>query len=153
MATIKDSIGIKSTPEKIFEDLIKVFSTQKDFKRWHKDHVKCQWIKGKPFEEGSILYVEEFYHGELHKMKFRSTQLEPNRKIEYRLLFPMSIICPKGSFIVEPKGESCIFTAILNFRFGWLLSRFANSKVEAMRDHMREEGENLKKIVEESPVE
>lgn len=148
---MKDSIEIKTTPGRIFNGLIKVFSSQEYFKKWHKDHVKCYWVKGRPFEEGSILYVEEYYHGELHKMKFRSTLLEPNRKIEYKLLFPMSIICPKGSFTFEPKGKSCIFTATLNFRFGWLFSKFAKSNVEAMRKHMREEGENLKKLFEECP--
>jgi len=148
METVKDSIVIKTTPEKIFDGLIKIFSSQGYFKKWHKDHVKCQWLKGKPFEEGSILYVEEYIHGELHKMKFLSTQLEPNRKIEYRLLFPMSVICLRGSFTVEPKGESCIFTATLTFRFGWLFTKFAKNNVEAMKNHMREEGKNLKKIIE-----
>jgi hypothetical protein len=148
MDTVKDIIEIKTTPEKIFDGLIKVFSSQEYFKKWHKDHVKCQWLKGKPFEEGSILYVEEYLHGELHKMKFLTTQLEPNRKVEYRLLFPMSIICPRGSFTVEPKEESSIFTATLTFRFGWLFTKFAKSNVEGMKNHMREEGENLKKLLE-----
>ena len=148
MVTVKDAIEIKTTPEAIFDGLIKVFSSQEYFKKWHKDHVKCQWLKGKPFEEGSILYVEEYLHGKLHKMKFLSTQLEPNRKIEYKLLFPMSMICPRGSFTVEPKEESSIFTATLTFRFGWLFTKFAKSNVEAMKSHMREEGENLKKLIE-----
>jgi hypothetical protein len=81
-------------------------------------------------------------------MKFLTTQLEPNRKVEYRLLFPMSIICPRGSFTVEPKEESSIFTATLTFRFGWLFTKFAKSNVEGMKNHMREEGENLKKLLE-----
>ena len=148
METLKDRIEIKAIPEKIFDGLIKVFSSQKYFKQWHKEHVKCQWLKGKPFEEGSILYVEEYLHGELHKMKFLSTRLEPNRIIEYRLLFPMSIICPKGSFIVESKGKKSIFTATLTFRFGWFLKKVAKKNVEGMKNHMREEGENLKKIIE-----
>lgn len=148
MAIIKDSIEIKATPDTIFNGLINVFSSQEYYKKWHKDHVKCQWLKGKPFEEGSILYIEEYLHGKLHKMKFLGTKLELNRKIEYRLLFPMSIICSKGSFTVEPKGQSSIFTAYLTFRFGWLFSKFAKGKVDAMKNHMREEGENLKKLLE-----
>ena len=148
MSTLKDLIEIKATSKKVFDSLIKVFSSQEYFKKWHKDHVKCQWLKGKPFEEGSILYVEEYLHGELHKMKFLSTKLEPNRKIEYKLLFPISIICPSGSFTAEPKGESCIFTATLTFRFGWLFSKFMKSKVAAIKKHMRDEGKNLKKIAE-----
>ena len=73
MITLTDSIEIKATPEKIFNGLIKVFSSEKYFKTWHQDHVKCYWIKGEPFEEGSILYVEEYLHGKIHKMKFIGT--------------------------------------------------------------------------------
>jgi hypothetical protein len=87
-------------------------------------------------------------HGESHGMRFLTTQLEPNRKIEYKLLFPTSIICPGGSFIIEPRGESCIFTATLSFRMGWLFSTFAKDRVDAIKRHMREEGEGLKRISE-----
>jgi hypothetical protein len=148
MITLEDSIEIKTAPERVLNGLIKVFSSDEYFKRWHKDHVKCQWTRGKPFEIGSVLYVEEYMHGELHKMKFLGTKLDPNRKIEYKLLFPTSIICPKGSFIIEPKGESCIFTATLSFRLGWLFSRFAKGRVEAITKHMKEEGENIKAALE-----
>ena len=129
--------------------MIKIFSSQKLFRKWHKDHVKLQWLKGKPFEEGSILYVEEYLHGKLHKMKFLSTKLEPNRKIEYNLLFPMSMVCYGGSFIIKPKGKSCIFTATLSFRFGYILSKLMPSRVDATRRHMEEEGKNLKKLLEQ----
>ena len=129
MTTLKDTIEIRTTPEKILNSLIKVFSSEENFKRWHNDHITCKWLKGKPFEIGSILYVEEYLHGELHKMKFLSTRLDPNRKIEYKLLFPASIICPRGSFIIEPEGESCIFTATLSFRTSWLFSIFAENRV------------------------
>ena len=81
------------------------------------------------------------------KIKWLSSHKQ-NRKIEYKLLFPTSIICPKGSFIIEPKEGSSIFTATLSFRFGWLFQKFAKSRVEAITKHMKEEGENLKKILE-----
>ncbi len=148
MVILKDSIEIRTAPEKVFSALIRVFSSQEYFKKWHHDHVKCCWMKGEPFEVGSILYVEEYLHGKLGKMKFLGTNLEINRKIEYKLLFPTSIICPKGSFIIEPKEGSSIFTATLHFRFGRFFQKFAKSRVEAITKHMKEEGENLKKILE-----
>lgn len=148
MVTLIDSIEMKTTPEKLFNGLIKVFSSQEDYKKWHKDHVDCSWIKGQSFEMGSLLYCEEYLHGELHKMKFLSTKKELNKKIEYKLLFPWSIICPKGSFIIEPKEGSSIFTATLSFRFGWLFQKFAKRRVEVITIHMKEEGENLRKILE-----
>lgn len=152
MTTLIDSVEIKTAPERIFDSLVRAFSSEEDFKRWHKDHVKCQWLRGKPFEIGSVLYVEEYLHGELHEMKFLGTQLEPNRRIEYELLFPVSIVCPRGSFTIEPEGESCIFTATLSFRMGWLFSVFAKNRVEAIEKHMKEEGENLKEIAEKDEI-
>ena len=150
MTTLKDSIEIKANPKEIFEALIRVFSSTEKFKAWHKDHVRCQWLKGKPFEVDSILYVEEYLHNKLHKLKFVGTKLEPNRKIEYKLLLPASIICTGGTFIIEQKGEICIFTATLSFRMGWLFLMFDKSKVDAIIKHMKEEGENLKMIVEKA---
>ena len=152
MITLKDSIEIKTTPENIFKELITVFSSEKYFKRWHNDHVKCQWLRGKPFEVGSILYVEEYLHGGLHKMKFLGTKVEPNRKIEFKLLFPTSIMCPQGSFTIEPKAESCIFSAMLSFRLGWLTSIFAKGRVAEIKKHMQQEGENLKRLLEQEEM-
>jgi len=146
MITLTDSIEIKTTPEKIFDWFVHF---EKNFKAWHPDHVECRWLKGEQFEEGSILYVEEYLHGKSHKIKFLGTKVEPHKKIEYTLLFPTSIILPKGSFLIEPKGESCIFTATLSFRFGKILSKLVKSRVEATKKHMREEGDNLKKLLEQ----
>lgn len=145
MITLKDSIEIKTTPEKIFEFFVHF---EENYHAWHPDHVACRWLKGKPFEVGSVLYIEEYLHGKSHKMKFLGTKVEVNRKIEFKLLFPMSIICPKGSFIIERKGESCIFTATLSFRFAKFFLKFAKSRVDAIKKHMKEEGENLKKLLE-----
>ena len=81
-------------------------------------------------------------------MRFLGTKVEPNKRIEYRVLFPVSIISPKGSFIMEQKGRSCLFTATLYFRFGRIFLKFAKSRVEAVKKHMKEEGENLKRLLE-----
>jgi hypothetical protein len=64
----------------------------------------------------------------------------------------MGIVCPKGSFIIEREGAHCVFTATLSFRFGWFFSRFANSRIRAIEMHMKEEGENLKKLLEKRRV-
>lgn len=144
MITLRDSIEMKTTAERIFEFFVHF---EENYHAWHPDHVKAYWM-GEPAKEDSILYCEEYLHGELHKMKFLGTKVEQNKKIEYKLLFPMSIICPKGSFLIEPKGENCIFTATLSFRFGWLFLRFAKDRVEAIKKHIKEEGENLKKLLE-----
>ena len=96
--------------------------------------------------------MEEYLHGALHKMKFRSTAVELHKKIEFELLFPISIICPKGSFTIVPKGTNSIFTASLSFIINWLFRSFMKSRVEAIKIHMREEGENLKKLIENEAI-
>jgi hypothetical protein len=145
MKTLSDSIEINTSPEKAYEWFINI---DQNYKEWHPDHVKAIWLTENKMKVGSKLYSEEYIHGELHKIKFKCTNIEPNRKIEFKNLLPMSLICPKGSFIFELKGDICIFTATLSFRMGNTLSKIAKKKVEALKNHMKEEGENLKRILE-----
>jgi len=145
MKILSDSIEIKTSPEKAYEWFINI---DQNYKEWHPDHVKAIWLTENKMKVGSKLYSEEYIHGELHKIKFKCTNIEPNRKIEFKNLLPMSLICPKGSFIFEPKGDNCIFTATLSFRMGNTLSKIVKTKVEALINHMKEEGENLKRILE-----
>ena len=144
MVTLTHSIEIKTTPDKIFEWLKNL---DQHHKEWHSDHVRWINITGS-LDEGDIAYYEEYLHGKLHKIKFKITKIEENKRIEFKHLFPMSIICPKGSFILETREESTIFTAKLSFRFAWLFSKLAKGRVEAIKTHMKEEGENLKRLLE-----
>lgn len=141
---LQDSIEMRTTPEEIFEWITHF---EENYRAWHPDHVTCRWIKGGPAQEGSVLYIEEYVHGELHKMTFRMTKIEPTR-IEYDVSFPLSVVCPRGSFHIHPKGKSCVFTATLTFRFGALLRILFEKRVDALRMHMKEEGENLKQLLE-----
>jgi hypothetical protein len=153
MITLRDSIEIKATPEKVFEWLIQRFKDKESYRAWHPDHVDIRWIKGEPLQEGSIVYAEEYLHGDLHRLRFRVTKIMPNRVIEYRALLPLSILAPVNKFIIEPKGENrCTFTAIGSLRLPrWLfkkLHRKHEHKIEATEQHMKEEGENLKRALE-----
>jgi hypothetical protein len=151
--TLKDSIEIKATPQKVFEWLVQRFKDKESYQAWHPDHLDIRWIKGEPLQEGSALYAEEYLHGDLHKLKFRVTRIVPNRVIEYRSLFPLSILAPGNTFLIEPKeGSSCIFTAMVRLRLpGWLFKKLYErheNKIEATEQHMKEEGENLKRALE-----
>ena len=153
MITLKDSIEINAEPEKVFEWLIQRFKDKESYQAWHPDHLDIRWIKGEPLQVGSIVYAEEYLHGDLHKLKFRITKIVPNRVIEYRSLFPLSILAPGNTFLVEPEGEnSCIFTAMGSLRLPvWLFEKLHKkhkNKIEATEQHMKEEGENLKRALE-----
>lgn len=68
MINLKDSIEIKATPEKVFEWLVQRLKDKESYQAWHPDHVDIRWIKGEPLQEGSILYAEEYLHGDLHRL-------------------------------------------------------------------------------------
>lgn len=148
MRNLTDSIEIDGSSEEIFNVIIKFLSSEDGYKMWSEDHVSCTWIKGRPFEIGSILYVEEYLHGKLHRLKFSDMNIVDNKSIEYKLLFPVSIICPKGSLEIIQSGESCIFKATLTLRLGKLLTKITRKRIDAMKSHMEKEGRTLKSIVE-----
>jgi hypothetical protein len=145
MGVISDSIEINANPKKVFDFFAKL---EKNYKKWHKDHVGYTYLMGEPMKVGSIVYAQEYLHGRLHKMKFKMMKVVPEKRIEYKILFPLSLITPKGSFLLEKHGKGCLFTATLSFRFGKVLSLFAGKEILSIRQHMKEEGENLKRILE-----
>jgi hypothetical protein len=150
---LTESIPIEATPERVFQFFLSIVDDA-TYHAWHpQDHVALRWIKGGPWQEGSVLYAEEYLHGKLHKLKFLITNVEPNRRIEFA---PRSRIlrfyCPGNTFSIEPKGDACVFTATGSVRIGWLLKTLAGKKLAyalaSVRKHMKEEGENLKRILE-----
>ena len=150
---LKHSIEIRTTPEKIFEFFYSLVDDA-SYRAWHPDdHVALRWTKGSPWQEDSVIYAEEYIDGELHKLTFIVTRVVPNREIEYAPVSRfMRRYTPKYTFSVEPKDASCVFTAAVHVRVPLLLRLLAKKKVErglsSARKHMKEEGENLKKILE-----
>jgi hypothetical protein len=150
---LTDSIEINATPEKVFEFFFNLVDDE-SYRAWHPDdHVALRWIKGHPWEEGSVVYLEEYIHGKLHKLKFVVTKLIPNRLIEYTPTFWfLRMYYPKNRFTVEPKQGGCIFTAQGTLRVGWLIRTFFKKRLErglsSVQRHMKEEGEHLRQILE-----
>jgi hypothetical protein len=150
---LEHSIGIRTTPEEIWNFFLNL---ETNYTTWHpQDHVIFRWLKGKPWEEGSVIYAEEILHGKVHKLKYVVTKVVPGREITFS---PVSRLLrtyfPKNMLIIEQKGDICTFTATGHIRVGWLVRKLARKKLEfglaeASR-HMREEAENLKAILEAS---
>jgi len=150
---LTDSIRIKTTPDKIFNFLTSIVDDQ-SYRTWHEDdHVSFKFLKGEKWAEESVIYAEEYIHGKLHKLKFKITKVEPSRKIEY---VPVSRFLrryfPKNEFIIEQEEESCLFIASGTYRIGWIAKTFFKKAIKdglnSVKKHMREEGENLKNILE-----
>ncbi len=152
---LTDSIEIRTTPEKIFE-FFRGIVDDESYRAWHPDdHVSFRWLKGGPWEKGSVGCAEEYLHGKLHKGKFLVTDVVPNRRIVY---VPLSRIIrfyiPGNTFEFIPGEGTCTFKASGSLRVGRLAKIFAGKHLEyglaSVRKHMKEEGENLKRILEKA---
>ncbi len=147
MITLKESIEIKATSARLREWLRNV---DKHYKEWHPDHIRFVKVTG-GLDVGDVFYFEEYLNGKLYKGRYRITKIEENRKgvVEFRgLSFLDRILGAQGSFTVESLGKVCLFTATHSLRCGWLISKLFMGLIKAMEKHMKEEGENLKRLLE-----
>ena len=160
MIVLRDEIEIMAPHEQVFQWFAHL---DKNYRTWHpKDHVKLRYLKGSLIEEGSLIYFEEYLHGKLEKMRFRVTRVEPNTRIEYRFLFPFpySLFKTRGAFTTIRCGDNTLFIAEICWGLNIplvsnLLDRIIRKslpvpQLQAIRQHMLEEGENLKQIMEKA---
>lgn len=157
MIILKDSIEITGSAKNIFMQLARYLTNDESYKSWHPEHIYLQWIKGEPLQKGSIFYIEEYLQGYLHKLKYRITKVIPDKQIIFTPLFPVSIFATGNTFTINSISENrCSFSAEGRIRFPlWLFKKVHKShegKLLASEKHMREEGENIKKAVEEGSL-
>ena len=72
--------------------------------------------------------------------------------IFYQSSFPISFVAPWFEWSIEPKGSISVFTARSYLRAGEFYLKYFKKemefKLEIHYQHVKEEGENLKKILE-----
>jgi len=150
MITLQDTIEIAATPQEIFDFFIHF---KENFMEWHPDHVRCWYREEGPLGEGSVFYVEEHVGTELLTLQFLVTRLVQPSRIEYKVSRMAS-----GAFTMEPQDSGTLFTAEIFFGtetplVGALLDKivltFMGRRLQALEQHMIDEGRNLKKILEE----
>jgi len=146
---LTDKIKIRTSPEKIWDFFINL---EKNYIDWHPDdHKKFKWI-GKPMESGSKWYAEELMHGHLFRLKGTIGEVIPNRKIVFKYSFPLSLVSPKFEWIITSEENCSTFTANGYLNAGDFFYKLSEKemdwKVEATKKHTKEEGENLKKLME-----
>lgn len=147
MKTLRESIEINVSPEIIWDWFLHI---AENYLEWHPSHIKANWETETINEVGSILYAEEDISGDFLKMKSKVIKLIPNRLYRFKTVGALKLILAGGSFEIEPSENGTIFTATLNFHLGKILSKLAKKKVQQISQHMIEEGQNLKKILEKS---
>jgi len=143
---LRDSIWIHTTPEQVFQ----FFETMDaHYVQWHPDHLLFRWEQGRGVKPGVIFYFEEIIGGTRMKKRVHFTRVQRNRHLEFtftnRLL---AFIVPRLSFHFEPEGTGTRFDAEIVIRTGPIGARLNRREFQAVRQHMREEGESLKRILE-----
>jgi hypothetical protein len=144
---------ILSQTTKIDAPAERVFSffdhMEKNYLRWHPDHLSFRWLQNGRLAVGNRFYFEERINGKLMKRTMRYTKIEPGRLIEFvpdNLL--IRLFLKRVSFIIEPMGGQCSFTQEVRLLIGPIGKRLNQAGFAAVDKHMREEGENLKAIME-----
>ncbi|MBN1847953.1 MAG: hypothetical protein JW932_05150 [Deltaproteobacteria bacterium] len=149
---ITEKIEIKTTAEKIFNYITNIVDDV-SFKTLNADNISFRWLKGKPWAVGSVAYAEKYLHGKPHKFTFVMSTILPNRHIEYMPTSKsMKMFFPKKEFIIEEKNDACLFISSATFRMGWIGKIFFKKSIDDglshFRMYLREEGRNLKNILE-----
>jgi hypothetical protein len=148
MIRLTDSILIHVPPERVWAFLDDLPAR---YREWHEDHLTCRFEQGKRLEVGTVLYVEERLHGSVHRLRLRATEVVPDRLMRYRNHGFT------GAFLLEPTNGGTRFTAELRFGITTpvigslldvLLRAVLGHRLAAFQSHMREEGENLRRLLE-----
>jgi hypothetical protein len=107
-------------------------------------------------EVGSEIACEEYLHGKLHAMRFRMTKVIPDKRVEFDVEG-----MGRGAFEAKESGDGVRFVAeldigseapIIGRLFDFIFPKLFKNRIEAMRQHMAEEGKNLKTILESDPL-
>jgi carbon monoxide dehydrogenase subunit G len=139
-----DTVHIDVPPEQVWEWIEALADHYTD---WHPDHVSAQWTVGEPNEVGSILEVVEHIGGRRERLHFELTEVDPPHSMRYRIQGAHSVLLPGGSFSIAHDGDGSSFTATIDYRFGALLERLFPRMSRALREHMREEGVNVQRLL------
>lgn len=147
MLTISDSVEIAAPAADVWRWLCDL---PEHYTARHPAHHGCRIVQGRLWEPSAIVEMQEELHGRPHRLLFEVLEVLPGREIKYRA-GPWL----RGRFSVEDlNGHSC-FTAELSFGLPGLggildrpLSRVFRRRISAVRQHQREEGANLKRLLE-----
>jgi hypothetical protein len=148
---LEDTIRIEEQPEEVFR-----FFKNLDhhFLKWHPSHIYIEWRKGDSLEKGSVIYFEEWVFGEVRKRKMKLKELIPGQYLEF---VPVNLfqrlIMPRITFEMVPLGDkSTLYRSRIQFRADaigqWIFQKYLDDQ----KNHMLEEGRNLKKMMENGDI-
>lgn len=143
---LTDAIWIDSTAETFFGFFENM---DENYVRWHPDHRAFRWVEGQGAREGVEFHFEEVIGGKLMKKHVVFTRVEPKHYLEFTFTNRvLRFVLPKISFRAEDLNGGIQVTAEIYIRTGPVGAWLNRKEFAAVRQHMREEGVNLKRILE-----
>ena len=148
MLILEDIAELRATPREVYDWFRNLVDNYRD---WHPDHVSCRYVRGKQLRVGSVLYVEEYLHGRLHRLRFKLTSREPDSGFRYRIAPGL-----RGGFRITPMNSGARLEA--KVCIGWnlpiigpvvdfVVTKLFKAELNDLRAHMREEGQNLSSLL------
>jgi uncharacterized protein YndB with AHSA1/START domain len=143
---LSERVTIRTSPDAVF----RFFETMdQNYLHWHPDHVLFRWENEPGLREGARFYFEERIAGELLKKRVRFTRVEPDRVIEFApVSFFFRLFLPRITFRITPENGTCLVVQEIQIRVGPIGAALNRRQFDAVRRHMREEGENMKRLLE-----
>jgi hypothetical protein len=121
---------------------------EENYTRWHPDHHAFNWVHGRGLAEGVVCEFDETVAGKRQRKTVVYTRVADDH-VEFaptsRLI---RMLLPRMLFRITPEGDGCRVVQEVHVRVGPLGARLNRKEFEAVRQHMREEGENLKELLE-----
>lgn len=126
------------------------------YRAWHPEaHRDFHYVSGDRVEAGTVAHFEEVVGGDEHSFDAEYTTVVPDRAIEFRLAHPVwRLFLRKVRLAFRDSGSGCHFVQKLFLRSGPISARSARIRAElsVVRQHVAEEGEYLRDIVENDRV-
>ena len=143
---LNETTNVGAPPEEVY----RFFEEMADnYERWHPDHITFCWTEKDGLQQGAEAYFEERIAGKVQKKTVRFVAVTPDHYLEFKpTSLLVGLLMPHISFTIDASPESCELTQRIKVRTGPIGARLNKSEFDAVRTHMREEGENLNSILE-----
>ena len=121
----------------------------------HPEHLRWRTLRGEPLTEGAVVFAEEWIGPRRLSARLFICNVEEGRSFSYRIGFPASLVRAGGSFRLSPTTErECELVEEVHLGFRAPLVGLLVHPVLALvlplaelRRHIREEGENLARLL------
>ncbi|MDZ5812740.1 SRPBCC family protein [Halorubrum sp. AD140] len=137
---------VEAPPEAVYRFFEEM---EEHYERWHPDHVSFRWTEGDGLRRGAEACFEEQIAGKLRRQTVRFVEVTPDRYLEFKPTSRLvALLMPHVSFAIDARADGCVVTQRIKVRTGPIGARLNAREFDAVRTHMREEGENLKRLLE-----